>query len=124
MGFDISISLNLSICPETGKPFYYTSDFSKKYDIETIVVPEEHRKSFQGRGKIFHIYTDHFSENCIYSVSLSRFLEDFPNWLVVRMWLEENEYLNYWTDKEHYAFYDALKWCEKSGHLYTVEWSY
>ena len=124
MGFDLEIRLSLGICIHTGRPYYYSKNFEKNYDIESIVIPEEHRKSFEGRGKIFHVYTDNFNYENIYSVNVSKFVEEFPDWAVVREWLEENEYTNYWTDKDHYALYDALVWCEKSGHLFIVEWSY
>ncbi len=42
MGFDINISMELYMCPEKGKPFYFKKKdgkFEKIYDFPDILVP-------------------------------------------------------------------------------------
>lgn len=121
MGFDLQIRISLGICQETGKAFYYSQDYSKKYDLESSIVPEEYRKFFQLHGRFLHAYTDHFNEESQSSVDLHVFFEEFPNWTTVKEFLDEN-YKDFWTEMEHTQFRKTLEWCVESGISYRVEW--
>jgi hypothetical protein len=107
----------------TGKPYYYASDNSRKYDLSAATVPAEHRRMMQLRGGIFHAYTTQvYEDKDTVDVSVSDFLEKFPTWEEVH---EHDPECDYWTEKEHNEFKDALLWLNaNNGIEYRVQWSY
>lgn len=127
MGFDFEIRISLGICEQTGRPYYYSNEpdnkYKKNYDLSAIVVPKEYRASFQLRGKHLHAYTDYFNEQEVYSTSVNSFLEQFPDWTIVKEFLEQTDN-DYWTHEDHLNLFFALVWCTKTNCHYTVEWSY
>ena len=121
MGFDINIEMILSMCEETGKPFYYGKGFERIYELPILEVPQELQEYLVGRGPIFHAYTDHFNYENRYNVSVKEFLEDYPSWLSVQ---EEYPSHNYWLEEDHNKFKELLEWCEKQKVSFRVSWSY
>jgi hypothetical protein len=129
MGFDLSIRVTFEICETTGKPCYYsfTSEegMKKEYDLSKIIIPEKYRPYFKLRGKFLHAYTDHFNMENIYSRDTHQFLENFPEYAQVFMYMHENGMNDgFWTHEKHFEFYEALEWCSKQDQNYIVEWSY
>jgi hypothetical protein len=124
MGFDLNIHVDLLICSDTGKPYFYISDGSRMrvYDLSKLTVPKEHRRFLNQRGGIFHAYTTCvFENNDITNVSVYEFLEKYPSWTAVKDFDEE---CTYWTEKDHNEFKAALEWFNKDCIEYRINWSY
>lgn len=124
MGFDLNIHVDLLICSDTGKPYFYISDGSRMrvYDLSKLTVPKEHRRFLNQRGGIFHAYTTNvFENNDITNVSVYEFLEKYPSWTAVKDFDEE---CTYWTEKDHNEFKAALEWFNKDCIEYRINWSY
>jgi hypothetical protein len=124
MGFDLNIHVDLLICSDTGKPYFYISDGSRMrvYDLSKLTVPKEHRRFLNQRGGIFHAYTTCVFENDdITNVSVYEFLEKYPSWTAVKDFDEE---CTYWTEKDHNEFKAALEWFNKDCIMYRINWSY
>jgi hypothetical protein len=129
MGFDFAIQLSVSICDETGKPYYYGKDpetnrFRKIYALPDVIVPEEHRRFLKQRGGIYHIYTQYFNEYDIYQVDIHTFLRQFPKWETVKEHDLYSSHEDYWNEDEHAALLGALHWFAIQGESYSVSWSY
>jgi hypothetical protein len=130
MGFDLCFLVNLHLCNETGKPFYYgtnpeTNRMDKLYGIPEVEIPKELRKSLVLRGHFLHVYTDFFNENDLYDVSVSAFQEHFPTWDE----FAESEYYtdddpDAWTEKDHKNLKKLVSFLCKQPIPYTVSWSY
>ena len=129
MGFDINISLNLGMCPETGKPFYYKYNkhvgVIKTYEIPPIEVPKQLRNYLVGRGHLFHAYTEPFNEREVFDVSVEQFLEEFPSWEQV---MEHEEFRDdipdFWNEDDHNNFKKLIEWCSVQDCSFRVSWSY
>ena len=121
MGFDITIEMDLCMCQQTGKPYYYGKGFEKIYDISSIVVPEDLREYLVGRGPVFHAYTSEFNYEDRYDVSVSEFLEHYPSWEEIKKEYEDHDY---WVEDDHNKFKELLEWCEKQRVSFRVSWSY
>ena len=123
MGFDLFIYASFLVCPETGKPYCFASDHSRNYDLSVATVPEKHRRMMQLRGGILHAYTTQvYEDKNTVNVSVYDFLEKFPTWDEVR---EYDPECDYWTEKEHNEFKDALMWLNANNTVqYRVDWSY
>ena len=122
MGFDLTISLDLSINEDTGLPFVYGPNCERlPYVPSDFEVPLKYRKWVQRRGSVFHFY---IRGQQGYMTSAENFLDDFPDWADV--WNEmgsdgEDEYD--WTEDDHYEFKDAIAWFVAKSN-FTVSWSY
>ncbi len=129
MGFDINITMDLQMCPATGKPFYFKYNKEKQfvekiYDFPNILVPGKMCEYLEGRGHIFHAYTQKFNDNERYSTSVEEFLEEYPSWEdVVKSHYYENEDY-YWHQEDHEGFKRLLEWCAEQDVPFTVRWSY
>jgi hypothetical protein len=123
MGFDLYVQLVLNMCPNEGKPYYYSrDDFKKLYDISPIVVPTHLRKYVELRGHFLHAYTRHFNEQDRFVVEVCEFLEDFPSWEDV---VADDSYSIYdWEEKDHTLFKELLEWCQAQNVFFNVNWSY
>ena len=122
MGFDMNVMMELFMCPATGSPYYYTKNFEKVYDLSNlIVVPEDLRNYLNGRGHIFHAYTDYFDARDVSDVSVEEFLEQFPKWKEVKKsGYYEPDYD--WSQEDHKTFKKLLKWCCKQDVNFKVSW--
>lgn len=120
MGFYVTIELKLHICETTGKPFYYSKKENKRiYDIASILIPEEFRKSVQLRGSYLHAYTDVFEQDDNSEVEVSEFLEFFPKWKEVKAY---SSYDDTWNFEDHKNFKEFLKWCKTQDVCFYVSW--
>ena len=127
MGFDILITLDLGMCPETGKPFYYSSEhFEKVYTLPPIEVPEDLRRYLEGRGRHFHAYTDTFNDQLVFETTIERFVEEYPSWedLMVSDEYREDILDCEWTEEDHNTFLKLLKWCMHQPVCFRISWSY
>ena len=128
MGFDFNITLTLQLCPETGKPFYYTSSaekgFYKEYTLPELNIPEAHKRFVQQRGPIFHVYTGMFSFNDIFTVDIQKLLDEFPDWEEVLSsdYYDEND--DGWSEEDHNEFREALTWFNQQNVSFQASWSY
>lgn len=121
MGFDLFIEVSFMMCPVTGKPYYFTSDLKKEFDISSVSVPEHLRYYLEQRGKYLHEYTSYFNYNNEYEKSVYDFLEKFPDWKDIC----NSEYFgDYWTEDDHKKFKELLEFCKKSRASFRVTWSY
>jgi hypothetical protein len=128
MGFDINITMELLMCPATGKPFYYgrnkeTKKIEKFYELPSIQVPGKMCDYLVGRGHFFHAYTDTFNEKDVFNVSVYEFLEEFPSWEDVM----KSEYYNDecgWMEEDHLGFQRTLEWCTEQDVCFRICWSY
>lgn len=125
MGFDITVSIMLHLCPETGKPYYYGSSGdghgTKIYGLPPIEVPKDLRMYLIGRGHHFHAYTEYFNEMEQYDVDVEEFLLHYPSWEEV---VENVNYDEEWTKEDHEGFENLLAWCSGQSYMYRVSWSY
>ncbi len=128
MGFDINITMNMLMCPGSGKPFYYkynkeTKVVDKIYEYPNLDVPGKMCEYLEGRGHIFHAYTHMFNEKEVYNVSVEEFLEEYPTWEDV---LESDHYdkYGYWCEEDHEGFKRLLEWCCEQDVSFRVTWSY
>lgn len=129
MGFLLYITCNVSICTETGKPYYLkvSADGAKKiYGMPDITVPLEYRRFLQQfGGSYFHAYTtSRMSEEYshINSMSALAFLDQYPPWTDIL--IDPNYHNEDWTKKDHDEFKKALEWFSQQEVDYTVNWSY
>ncbi len=127
MGFDLFINLHYQLCPETGKPCYYSKKtFEKVYTLPTMTVPHHLIKYLQGRGKIFHAYIEEFDQSDLTTTSVDAFVAEYPLWDQVKSsdWYDES-WEDIWTEKEHNEFRELLVHLKESYDChFTVEWSY
>jgi len=127
MGFDLTIHANLTICSDTGKPYFYIdnghiSPSMRIYDLSKLAVPKEYRRFLNMRGGIFHAYTSCvFEDNNITNVSVYEFLEKYPSWTDVKAYDTD---CMYWTEKDHDEFKAALEWFNNDCITYRIDWSY
>lgn len=122
MGFDLFIHLKLTMCENTGKPYYFDKSLVKKYDYPEINIPEELRKYLYGRGHFFHAYVDPIEDQDIgFEVDVCEFLDSFPDWKEVT---EHDRYDDYWTEEDHNNFKALLECLESLPYPFSVSWSY
>jgi len=126
MGFDLTITLHLSIDPKTGLPFVYAINHPTEKDYTMIPyvpseyeVPEEHCPYLRQRGHHFHFYIESFTDRT--SIDVEEFLNEYPKWQDVVASMEDTDYG--WTEKDHDGFKSALLWLS-SKQVFQVEWSY
>lgn len=124
MGFDINIYMSLNMCPKTGKPFIYGKNFERIYELPEIVVPEKMCEYLEGRGHLFHAYTETFNEENRYDVGVDEFLEEYPDWVSVQEHLSYEEAKDYWSFEDHEGFKRLLEWCAEQKVGFRVSWSY
>jgi len=133
MGFDLTVSINMGIDPNTGCAYvhYVNEGFldKKPYDPEEFKIPEQYRKYIEQRGYQFHQYVKKFSMNC-FNASARDFLQVYPQWDDVKSGLDvydqEDEEWG-WNEQNHNEFKGFLKWMvEKSPYICIFEfhWSY
>lgn len=125
MGFDIYVYMTLKMCPKSGRPYYYGKNFEAVYDLPDIIVPEKMCEYLEGRGKIFHAYTEIFNNENRFDVDVEEFLESYPDWDDVK----ESSYYDkddtYWLREDHLGFKRLLEWCrDQHGVFFRVSWSY
>jgi len=122
MGFDMSISCNLSVCQATGRPYFIGKNGAKVFDLAQITgVPQEFRRFMQLRGSVFYEYTRSFGEHETI-VDAVMFLDGFPQWDEVEQ--DEGD-STLWTSHDHNKFYAAMEWFANTpGPNYLVSWSY
>jgi hypothetical protein len=129
MGFDLFIQCSFSLCPKTGKPYYYTVTDGKLdviYGIPDITVPEEFRPYVRQRGHHFHAYTTSRAESehsMITEMSVLSFLDQYPDWMDVLVDVNYDTG-NGWTKDDHYKFKKALEWFAEQMVDFSVHWSY
>jgi hypothetical protein len=130
MGFDINICLSLLLCPETGKPFYLhwdktTHKITKNYSIPIIEIPKELCKYLEGRGHLFHAYTDYFNERDIFTTDVRQFLEHYPSWdRVIEHENYTDDYEGCWNEEDHTNFEKLLDFLTEQEVTFTITWSY
>jgi hypothetical protein len=129
MGFDINITMDMLMCPGSGKPFYYkynkeTKVVDKIYDFSNIIVPGKMCEYLEGRGHIFHAYTHMFNEKDVYNVSVDEFLEEYPTWEDVVKSPYYDDADHYWIEEDHLGFKRTLEWCAEQDVSFRVCWSY
>ena len=123
MGFDLYISCTYRLCNETGRPFFWKEDFSKCYDIPSIVVPENYRRFMRQRGHHMGLYTSKICDE--YSTCAENFLDKFPEWSDIEGDCEyEENFKDVWKEEDHDLFYEALEWLVKQPMGFDISWSY
>lgn len=125
MGFDFNIKLRLSLCETTGKPFtwdYTEKVIAKSYDVSSITVPEEYRRFTKKRGHIFHLYTTDALSIDTCEAEISELLENFPSWEDIQGERDIDD--EWWTEKDHTLFHEALVWFNKQTYSFYATWSY
>ena len=127
MGFDLYISIEYNLCPETGKPYYISKrTLEKIYTAPELQIPEHLRKYLQGRGRIFHIYVHEFDSNDVTRTDVDSFLHEYPLWDQVKdsNWYDES-WEGIWDEKEHNEFRELLDHLSETYDCYfNVDWSY
>jgi len=128
MGFDLYINLTLPIDQNSGLPYVYTTDNSKKsYSPSDFCVPEKHRLWLKQRGHIFHYYIrDIDGSDTMNTLHTEAFLEKYPEWEDIKSSMEldgEDEESYSWTEKDHDDFKEALQWFS-SKEYFSISWSY
>jgi len=128
MGFDLYINLTLPIDQNSGMPYVYTTDNSKKpYSPSNFCVPEKHRLWLKQRGHIFHYYIrDIDGSDTMNTLHTEAFLEKYPEWEDIKKYMEldgEDEESYSWTEKDHDDFKEALQWFS-SKEYFSISWSY
>ena len=119
MGFDMMISCALSVCKETGRPYFVGQNGANMFDLSQVdIVPLEFRRFLSLRGSIFYEYTRSFGKDET-TVDAAVFFERFPPWDEVEC--EEGET---WTSLDHNKFYSAMEWFAHADVNYIVSWSY
>ena len=119
MGFDIAISCALSVCQESGRPYFIGINGVKVFDLMQIPeVPQEYRRFLNLHGSIFYEYTRSFGKDET-TVDAAVFFERFPPWDEVEC--EEGET---WTSLDHNKFYSSMEWFAHADVNYIVSWSY
>lgn len=120
MGFDLTIRCVLSLCSETGKPYYWFN--SEKVYTLSLVVPEPHRKYLNQRGSFFHAYIRRFKDyDHVSEMSVESFLDGYPAWETV---LKSEWYHDDWLKNDHNGFERALEWLSLQNVPYSISWSY
>jgi len=123
MGFDLTISLDLSINEDTGLPFVYGPNCERlPYVPSEFEVPQKYRKWVRQRGHHFHIYIKKFDEHG-HTVDAEQFLYEYPSWLTVKKELGNKWEYEYWTEDDHNGFKEALEWFTSKNN-FVVDWSY
>ena len=121
MGFDLWISCSLSVCQETGRPYFLRKNGVKDFDLTHLpVVPEEYRRFIQLRGHVLYEYTRSFAKHET-TVDAVMFLDGFPQWDEVEQ--DEGD-STVWTSLDHNKFFAAVEWFAYSEAAYLVNWSY
>jgi len=119
MGFDITISCALSVCQESGRPYFAGKSGEKVFDLAQIaLVPEEYRRFLQMKGSILYEYTRSFGKDQT-TVDAEMFLDGFPPWDEVEEYADRK-----WDSTDHNKFYAAVQWFVNADVNYLVSWSY
>lgn len=130
MGFDINISLELLMCPQSGRPYHFTYNpeiggFEKEYSLPDTQIPIYLRKYLVGRGHLFHAYTSHFNEQDIFKTDVRTFLEQYPSWdTVIESPYYTDDYEDAWNHGNHIGFQELLTFLTEQNESYVIHWSY
>jgi len=125
MGFDLYISLNLPLDSESGLPFIYDHDSSKKsYVPSEFIVPVMYRKWLRQKGHVFHYYIR--TMDGTNSSSIDHFLDVYPEWDDIKNYMNldgETEDSYNWSEKDHTEFKEALQWFSPKIY-FDISWSF
>lgn len=127
MGFDLYIGLEYHLCPETGKPYYFSKKtLEKVYKLPELKIPDHLKKYLQGRGGIFHKYVEEFDSNNVTRTDVDSFLLEYPLWDQVKDsdWYDES-WEGIWDEKQHDEFRELLVHLSETYDCYfNIDWSY
>ena len=119
MGFDFTITCDLYVCNETGKPYFLDRHGRRNFDVSQLEpVPPEYRRFLALRGSVFQEYVRSLGDTL--SVNAKEFLERFPTWGEVEIEHDGSE----WTSLDHNKFYAAVFWFANTEVEYRASWSY
>lgn len=121
MGFDLYIHLNLLMCPQKGKPYYFGPNLEKVYDLPDFTIPQHLHPYLQGRGPQFLAYLQNLNTDEQREVDLEEFLENYPEWKDVA---NDEDYDTAWTQEDHNTFADLLEYLHRLSYPFRISWSY
>ena len=127
MGFDLHIGLRILINKTNGLPSVWGTGSEAFTLIPFIptdyIVPSDFRRFIDLKGKIFNAYIDTFTlEDPTSEVDCSSFLDYFPTWDTIQESSEYEDCEEYWTEKDHSEFKEAIEWFVSKGSFH-VHWS-
>lgn len=123
MGFTINIHACISICPNTGNPYYIgkkndNDKYAKIYGIPDIEVPTEYRRFLNDKNKIYIEYLDmNKSFDDIINI-----LDTFPDWNYIKELYPDVENDCNWGELEHNLFKKALEWFDDQQVRFIMLW--
>lgn len=120
MGFDLYINLKLMMCPKTGKPYYFDTNFEKVYGLEDFTIPDHLRPYLMGRGRQFHAYIESHEQS---EVDVDTFLECYPSWDDVKDHALYQSHMD-WEKEDHEKFKELLEYLQFLRYPFSVSWSY
>jgi hypothetical protein len=124
---EVTIMCSFNLCPDTGKPYYFTitnNKLEKVYGIPNITVPVEHRPYLRQQGKVFHAYTTSRADadySNITEMSALSFLDQYPDWMDVLIDIHYDQ--DSWSKQNHLGFKRALQWFAEQPIDFKVTWS-
>jgi hypothetical protein len=124
MACTINIHACLSICTETGKPYYIGPKgnmYKKIFEIPEINIPQEHRRFLNESNGIYPIYVNDTDKIKNFE-DIDYILEYFPTWdnLKIRFPNLENDFN--WSELDHNSFKTSLQWFSKQYVRFIVVW--
>lgn len=124
MGFDMNITINLLIDPDTGLPAVRSRNGDlHPFVLDEFAVPVHYRKWLHQKGSHLHNYIMGFDGE--YNSDAWYFLHVFPDWDDISQNFDAHidNWVDGWTENEHDEFRKALEWFA-SKDVFTVSWSY
>ena len=128
MGLEIRIELHIQISESNGLPSVWIKQDDSyaliPFDPTIYTVPTEFLRFINLKGKMFNVYIETFMlEDTIPEVDCAAFLEYFPTYESVKESSDYEGCEEYWTEKDHNEFKQAIEWFESKGSFY-ITWSY
>jgi len=124
MGFDLIITCSFNLCPNTGRPYYWSfKDGVQHMGMPDILVPDHYRKFIHQRGEHFRMYISRFESDypTVFEMSVSSFRDGYPKWSDIL--LDVRSIDCEWTKIEHDAFLSGLEWFSSQDVQFSIQWS-
>ena len=125
MGLTINIHACISICTDTGKPYYIGKNnvddkYAKLYGIPDIEVPTEYRRFLNEKNNIYLEYLDlDRSYDDIINI-----LDSFPTWNDIKLSYPNVENDWNWSEVDHNLFKKALEWFDDQEVRFIMVWDH
>ena len=129
MTVNLYVVIQVSMDPDTGKPFVWSSRGGKfervPIDLAEYTVDEKYRKYLQLTGEFlcYYIKAHGLSFSRRMTATPEEFLEHYPTWPEVVKDMDDTDGWDCWKETEHNEFKSFLNWALTKNE-FRLSWDY